>query len=335
MIATPVLERTETADELLRAAHRQAYLLSETDLIGYLKRVLGRPLIAHVTGTADANNVSRWASGRARPDRAVWERLRTLATLHIALTAIVGSESSSAQWFTGQPQPRLQDACRRAACRERRAGFRGRPGSCPTVSDTVVVTEFWRVGRRADPLRVGAEYQGAGRFDDPERLIAVLYGAPALRTCLLEFLFRWKAAPSAGAVLGVIPEPTDEEEAVDAARDHALAIESRRVPPMLYDRVAVHVGADPALALLDLHSVAVRERLGLAPAVAHELRYRGFAQLDRGALLAPQRALTQTVTGAVLRGDIISSVDGLFAVAKQLSANCSLISHASNAICRA
>jgi hypothetical protein len=88
----------------------------------------------------------------------------------------------------------------------------------------------------------------------------------------------------------VIPEPTDEEEAVDAARDHALAIESRRVPPMLYDRVAVHVGADPALALLDLHSVAVRERLALAPAVAHELRYRGFAQLDRGALLAPQRA---------------------------------------------
>jgi hypothetical protein len=101
MIATPILERTETADELLRAAHRQAYLLSETDLIGYLKRVLGRPLIAHVTGTADANNVSRWASGRARPDRVVWERLRTLATLHIALTAIVGSESSGAQWFTG------------------------------------------------------------------------------------------------------------------------------------------------------------------------------------------------------------------------------------------
>jgi hypothetical protein len=34
---------------------------------------------------------------------------------------------------------------------------------------------------------------------------------------------------------------------------------------------------------------------------------------DRGALLAPHRALTQTVTGAVLRGDIISPVDGLFA----------------------
>jgi hypothetical protein len=132
-------------------------------------------------------------------------------------------------------------------------------------------------GRRsADPLRVLAEYQGAGRFDDPERLIAVLYGAPTLRTCLLEFLLPWKGAPGAGAVLGAIPEPTDEEEAVDAARDRALAIASRRVPPMLYERVAVHVRADPTLALLDLHSVAVRERLALAPAVAHELALLGL-----------------------------------------------------------
>jgi hypothetical protein len=181
------------------------------------------------------------------------------------------------------------------------------------VNDTVVVTEFWRVGRRADPLRVLAEYQGAGRFDDPERLIAVLYGAPTLRTCLLEFLLPWKAAPGADAVLAAIPEPTDEAEAIDAARDRALAIEPRRVPPMLYERVAVKFRADPALALLDLRSVAVRERLARAPAVAHELRCWGFAQLDRGALLAPQRTLTQTVTGVVLRGDIISPVDGLFA----------------------
>jgi hypothetical protein len=36
-------------------------------------------------------------------------------------------------------------------------------------------------------------------------------------------------------------------------------------------------------------------------------------QLDRGALLAPQRTLTQAVTGVVLRTDIISPVDGLFA----------------------
>jgi hypothetical protein len=140
------------------------------------------------------------------------------------------------------------------------------------LSDTVAVTEFWRVGRRADPLRVLAEYQGAGRFDDPERLIAVLYGAPTLRTCLLEFLLPWKAAPGADAVLAAIPEATDEAEAADAARDDAIATESRRVPPMLYDRIAVQVRAAPTLALLDLHSVSVRDRLAREPAVAHELQ---------------------------------------------------------------
>jgi hypothetical protein len=45
------------------------------------------------------------------------------------------------------------------------------------------------------------------------------------------------------AVLGAIAEPTDEEEAGDAARHRALAIESRRVPPTRYDRVPVHVRA--------------------------------------------------------------------------------------------
>ena len=58
-------------------------------------------------------------------------------------------EQRRAVVYRGQPQPRLQDARRRVARGERRAGFRGRPGSCPTVSDTVVVTDFRRVGRRA------------------------------------------------------------------------------------------------------------------------------------------------------------------------------------------
>ncbi|MBC5801049.1 MAG: RES domain-containing protein [Candidatus Eremiobacteraeota bacterium] len=63
---------------------------------------------------------------------------------------------------------------------------------------TVSVTEFWRVGRRADPLRVDVRYQGAGRFDDPERLVPTLYGAPLLRTCLLEVF-----APLGTCVRGV------------------------------------------------------------------------------------------------------------------------------------
>ena len=55
------------------------------------------------------------------------------------------------------------------------------------MTGTVSLTEFWRVGRKADPLYVDVRYQGAGRFDDPERLVAVLYGTPTIRTCLLDF----------------------------------------------------------------------------------------------------------------------------------------------------
>ena len=101
MIATPRLDRLTAANSLLQAAHREAYHLTESDLIQYLKHILGRPLIAHITGIADANTVSRWSSGRARPDRTVWERLRTVATIHIAISEIVKSPASAAQWFTG------------------------------------------------------------------------------------------------------------------------------------------------------------------------------------------------------------------------------------------
>ena len=55
------------------------------------------------------------------------------------------------------------------------------------MTGTVSLIEFWRVGRKADPLYVDVRYQGASRFDDPERLVAVLYGAPTIRTCLLDF----------------------------------------------------------------------------------------------------------------------------------------------------
>lgn len=50
---TPTLERMETADELLRAAHCEAYRLGERELVQYLKDVLGRPLIAHIIPYTD------------------------------------------------------------------------------------------------------------------------------------------------------------------------------------------------------------------------------------------------------------------------------------------
>jgi hypothetical protein len=94
--------------------------------------------------------------------------------------------------------------------------------------------------------------------------------------------------------------------------DRQLANEPRRVPPGLYERDAIRVQANPVLTLLDLHDVATRTRLQGAQAIARELQCWGFAQLDRGALLAPHRSLTQAVGSAVLRGPLALAVDGLF-----------------------
>lgn len=180
------------------------------------------------------------------------------------------------------------------------------------MTGIISLTEFWRVGRKADPLHVDVRYQGAGRFDDPERLVAVLYGAPTIRTCLLEFLLPWSRSPEARLILGSIPSPTEEEEAEDAANDRRIAKEQWQVPTTLYERTAIRVVAEPSIDLLDLREIAVRNLVGATEAVVRELRAAGFSQLDRGALLSPHRALTQCVTGAVLRGHLSNeAIDGM------------------------
>ena len=112
--------------------------------------------------------------------------------------------------------------------------------------------------------------------------------------------------------LGSIPSPTEEEEAEDAANDRRIADEQWRVPPTIYERTAIRVVAERSIDLLDLREIAVRNLIGATEAVVRELRAAGFSQLDRGALLSPYRALTQAVTGAVLRGHISNdSIDGM------------------------
>ncbi len=93
---------TEPADDILRAAQAAAYAMKEIELVEHLKISLGRPMVAFVTRTKGANTVSRWASGRAYPDRDVWERMRTLAMVHFAIMRIVGgSGATAAQWLVG------------------------------------------------------------------------------------------------------------------------------------------------------------------------------------------------------------------------------------------
>ena len=140
----------------------------------------------------------------------------------------------------------------------------------------------------------------------------MIYGAPTIRTCLLEFLLPWSRSPQSRLILGSIPSPTEEEEAEDAANDRQIADEQWRVPPTLYERTTIRVVAEPSIDLLDLREIAVRNLIGATEAVAREFRAAGFSQLDRGALLSPYRALTQSVTGAVLRGHLSNdSIDGM------------------------
>ena len=187
------------------------------------------------------------------------------------------------------------------------------------MSLTGELTAFWRVGRRADPLHASARYQGKGRFDDPERLVGVLYGAIDLRTCLLELLRAWPEAPAAAAVLGRIPPAVEPEDDVDAKSDAAIGAASKRrpVPPWIFQRDGIYVRAVSApLQLLELRDVTTLERLGADQDVAREMVCCGYLQFDRGTLLAPvqHRRVTQAVTGAVLRGSFVSErFDGMTA----------------------
>ena len=182
------------------------------------------------------------------------------------------------------------------------------------MTGTIPLSEFWRVGRKADPLHIDIRFQGAGRFDDPERLVPVLYGAPSLRTCLLEFLLPWSRSSQSREIVQSIPIPTTEEEEADAANDRQIAEQQWRIPPTLYERAAIHVLAEPPISLLDLREVGVRNRFRNVDKILRELRSTGFTQLDRGALLSPNRTLTQTITGAILRGPLSSeTIGGLLA----------------------
>ncbi len=173
------------------------------------------------------------------------------------------------------------------------------------MTATISINGFWRVGRRVDPLAVRPEYQGDGRFDDPEHLVAVLYAAPTIDTCLLELLRQWPAASNAAIAAGV-PEPILPEDALDADVDVKIAAASRRrrIPPYIYERDAVYGESASPLTLLDLTDVITMQRLERDPGVEREMACCGYSQMDRGALLAPiqHRRLTQAITNAVLRG---------------------------------
>lgn len=89
-------------DELIRRSYRRAHDLDDAALVNLLKHNLGRPMVARLTHTADPNTVSRWASGRVKPEAETRARMRTAASMLLALEELVGSLSSGADWLTGK-----------------------------------------------------------------------------------------------------------------------------------------------------------------------------------------------------------------------------------------
>jgi len=161
--------------------------------------------------------------------------------------------------------------------------------------------KLWRVGREVGPLDVDPKFQGAGRFDDPTRLVGVLYSADGRRTCLLELIAAWAESPELKEIQQRIPAPTTAEEERDAARDREIANSPRRVPPRLYERVYLSFAVDPPLEICDLLDVATRTHLARDLTIACELRRYDFTELDKGAILSPHRPLTQAITQAIIR----------------------------------
>ena len=97
-----------TIDDVLLSAHDQVFRMSDVELSGTLALRLGRVTVARLTGSPDANTVSRWAKGRNSAAEYRLDRMRHAAYLFYALLGLGFSESSARQWFRNS-HPALED----------------------------------------------------------------------------------------------------------------------------------------------------------------------------------------------------------------------------------
>jgi hypothetical protein len=80
-----------------------------------------------------------------------------------------------------------------------------------------------------NPLSVSIEYQGDGRFDDPQRERTILYGSDAVEPCIIEIAMPWYLHSDASYVQRMeAPERDIDSELLqaefdDAERDRAIA----------------------------------------------------------------------------------------------------------------
>ena len=86
------------ADPIFAAAHRRALDMSGPMLATYLKRELGRPLVARVTNVHFANTVTRWTRG-TEPNRYALNRMQMVATILFALEGGFAEPGGAARWI--------------------------------------------------------------------------------------------------------------------------------------------------------------------------------------------------------------------------------------------
>lgn len=100
-----VMDRQQIAisnfERLAADAHHAAYQMSPQQIADYLRRALGRPLVAHITNTSDVKTVTRWAQGQ-KPEQARLHKMRVAFELHYVLSNLFKSEESASDWFTGR-----------------------------------------------------------------------------------------------------------------------------------------------------------------------------------------------------------------------------------------
>lgn len=165
------------------------------------------------------------------------------------------------------------------------------------------ISEFWRVGREADPLYVPVQFQGGpsgGRFDDADREFGVVYGAPDPATCMLEKL-RSTSYPAAGEPYSKEPVIDDEHLTDLEARELEIARRPRRVRPDIYECVLVHATVTTPLALLAILQTRVLETLGSHPRIARLLATASRPHLTIGDLLGAGVEIPQTATAILMR----------------------------------
>ena len=171
----------------------------------------------------------------------------------------------------------------------------------------VRLNELWRVGYHDDPLSVSIEYQGNGRFDDPQRERTVLYGSDRIETCIIESALPWSLHPDASYVQRTEAPERDADselqqaELDDAERDRVIAMRPAQIPADLYDKAKVYVALAEPIVVLDLDDISVRRDLVQIPEIAAKMREYDLPDLDRSVLTGRHLDLTRTISGHLMR----------------------------------